>query len=141
MKTFVKPIVAGLLASSSFLMNPVLASDKSPVNFHIMNGVTAYDKESFTIELRRMSNSETIRAIIAKPEGKRVSVTLKDPNGLSLYNFFTESKSNRVGKDFNFSDAEQGIYTLEVSDGKTKVIKQIKLQRTETVQETKLTVE
>jgi len=56
-------------------------------------------------------------------------------------NFYATKKNNRIDEDFNFSGAEQGIYTLEVFDGKTKVSKQINLQRIRTEEVTKLTVE
>jgi hypothetical protein len=141
MKTFVKPIVAGLLASSTFLMNPVLASEKNPIDHKLVNRVISDYRKSFTLELYQVSNSETIRAIIGKPEGKNLFVTLRDPQGFQLYKFFTAKKNNRIDKDFDFSEAEQGVYTLEVSDGETKVVKQIKLQRAKAEEVTKLMVE
>ncbi len=123
MKALVKPIVASLIAGLPFLASPVLASSKTKTSEEISS-----PEKSFTVSVNQITNSEVIRVLVYKPESKRLSIKLKDASGSTIHSFLTEKNANRVGEDYDFLDAEDGTYTLEVSDGKSTVSKQIKLQ-------------
>ena len=65
MKSFTKPIVAALLAGLPFFTNHVSASPKSPVSDIVnKNDKNSEGKESFTISLNQINNSDKVRLTI-----------------------------------------------------------------------------
>jgi hypothetical protein len=139
MKTLAKPIAALLLTGSSLLVNIGTASAKSPLFNHFTKGILI-SNETFSVSVQQVGSSQVMRVSIDKQEGKRLVVTLRDADGNSIYSTLTDKGNSRIETDYNFSDAEQGNYTLEVSDGKTKVKKQIVLERIKVQEVTHLSV-
>jgi|SRR5579871_5942894 len=129
MKTLLKPVAALLIAGCSFVAVTNSASAKSPLyNRFAKTGVTVKD-EKFSVTMHQIANSQVMRLFIDKAETKRLFVLLKDADGNSINTFVTDKSTGRFSKDYNFDQAEDGQYTLEISDGKSKVIKKIKLER------------
>jgi hypothetical protein len=129
MKTLLKPVAALVIAGCSFVAIPNFASAKSPLFNRFAKTGIAVKEEKFSVNIHQLGNSQVMRLFIDKAETKRLFVTLKDSDGNSINNFLTEKGSGRVAKDYNFDQAEDGRYTLEISDGKSKVVKTIKLER------------
>jgi len=140
MKKFAKPIVATLLAGLPFLTSPVLAFTKAPASSVSSNYVLS-ESGSFSISVNQLQNSETIRLIIYKMEAKRLTVKLKTADGFTIDSFNTGKENDQTGKDYNFRDADEGTYILEVSDGKSTVAKKIKLQHVMVKEDTKLSIQ
>jgi hypothetical protein len=84
---------------------------------------------AFNVELKQLPNSEKIRLIVNNPEGKFLSVTLRDPSGEVVEHFVSGKKLKQLVKVYDFLGAEEGIYKLEIYDWKDKVKKNINLQR------------
>jgi hypothetical protein len=138
MKTLATPIVATLLAGLSFLSTPVSAHAKSPI---AINKNSAVGEETFSISVRQVSNSETVRLVIYKNSAKRLLVKLKTADGITIDSYYTDRQLQQEGKDYNFRDADEGTYTLEVSDGKSTVTKQINLKHIEVKELSKLNIQ
>ncbi|MBS1914980.1 MAG: hypothetical protein JST87_01820 [Bacteroidetes bacterium] len=141
MKTLLKPVAALLIAGCSFVAVPNFASAKSPLFNRFAKTGVAVKAESFSVTIHKLGNSEIIRLFIDKAETKRLYVSLKDAEGNSISNFLTEKGTGRFSKDYNFDQADEGLYTLEISDGKSKIIKKIKLERVRVKEVTNLSVE
>ncbi|MBX2920932.1 MAG: hypothetical protein KF746_01975 [Chitinophagaceae bacterium] len=97
--------------------------------------------EAFRVSLIPVENAEAVRLFLQKEEGKRLSVRLKSPGGDALIYFHTDKKPANIYRKLNFTDAPEGVYTVEVSDGKQTIVKKIVLERTRYEVRTKLAVE
>ncbi|MEP6748164.1 MAG: hypothetical protein ABJB86_10600 [Bacteroidota bacterium] len=128
MKQLVKPAAIIVAAIVTAFAQPSFAAGKHSLPYHKTFTVSASDKEAFSLEVNQPTN-EVIRVTIKNSGKKRLSVTLNGPDGFPIDNFFAGKKINQVEKAYNFSGAESGIYTIEVSDGSQKIRKQIKLER------------
>ncbi|MES1181713.1 MAG: hypothetical protein ABUL44_02865 [Flavobacterium sp.] len=84
--------------------------------------------ESFHVELKTLSNSSTIQLVIQKPAGRKVWITFKAPNGEVIDSFTTEKNDKGVSRNYNFTDAEEGSYSFEITDGKRTETKIVKLE-------------
>ena len=127
MKHFVKPAAIIAAAIITSFTQPALAADHKPHHSPVVS--TRPTESSFSIELNQVANNEIIFLTIKNPNRKNLSVTLNGPDGITVDNFFTGKKFNQMDKKYNFSEADAGVYTIEVSDGTEKIKKQIKLER------------
>jgi hypothetical protein len=139
MKTFVKSIAIGLLAGGSFIAEPVLAANYVSV----VNGTGFFkpDKGSFSVSVNQVNNTEKVCLHIDKQIGQKLFVSLKSASGEVIYSFGVEKYEKTITRNYDFVGADEGVYTLEVSDGKTKVTKQINLQGTQTVTIAKIAIQ
>jgi hypothetical protein len=140
MKVLTQPLAAILLAGASFFANPVSASSNLPEKIIVDGNSGSTGKESFSVSLSQINNSAMLRLLIYKPDEKRLSIRLRNADGEVIYDALTQKKGNTVGTDYNFMNAEEGTYTLEVSDGHSVVSKKIKLQHVKTQEFTEVTI-
>jgi len=129
MKKFVKPAAFAaaiiLLAFSSSAKAAVLPHSKfAAVSPHPFD-----DKNAFSVEISRVGDDEVISAVIENPGRKNLSITLSGPDGAMIDNFFTGRKLVKMNKRYNFTGADEGLYTLTISDGVRRIKKQVTLQR------------
>jgi hypothetical protein len=120
-----------LLSARSFAATSVDFGNLNPIESPI----------SFKVSLERIQNSQTIRVIFEKPLEKSLRVSLTDPFGAEIFSFNVNMKTKIIYQNFNFSDADFGIYKLAISDKKTVVVKQIKIERVKPVESTSMTIE
>lgn len=99
------------------------------------------DVDSFRVLLIPQKNGEAVRMFLEKEVGKRLTIRLKSPDGYPLIHFLTDKKPVSIYRKFNFIEAQEGVYTFEVSDGKQTISKKIVLQRTKAEVQTRLAVE
>ncbi len=126
MKQFIKPaaiIVATLFATFS---QPAIAADNGPAR---PVAAKVAEEIPFTIRLNPVTNREVITLDIDNPGKKNLSVTLKTVDGYIIDNFCTGKKLLKMNKDYNFSQADEGLYTLVITDGKQVIKHNIKLER------------
>jgi hypothetical protein len=116
-------IIFALFTGTTFASN--IGLKKLPVPHHIAIGSIP----AFNVELKQLPNSEKIRLIVDNPEGKYLSVTLRDPSGEVVVHFVGGKKLKQLVKVYDFLGAEEGVYKLEIYDWKDKVKKEINLQR------------
>lgn len=160
MKIYSKALAIALIAGTTLLANSIQATPQTSAATHttFRYDNTGKDKQrddkkrdkettdekdikSFRVLLQPTKNAEGIRMFLEKESGKRLTVRLKTPDGYPLIHFLTDKKPESVYRKFNFTDAEEGTYTFEISDGKQTLIKKIVLQRTKPEVQTKLAVE
>ena len=138
MKQFIKPaaiIVATLFATFS---QPAIAADNGPAH---PIAVKAAEELPFSIRLNPVTNREVITLDIDNPGKRNLSVTLKTVDGYIIDNFYTGKKLLKMNKDYNFSQAEEGLYTLVITDVKQVIKHNIKLERASVQTVNKLSIQ
>ena len=95
------------------------------------------EANEFGIEIHQLQYSQKVKVAFEKPANKSLTVILRNPDGDELLRFYLNMKVKVIFRNFDFTDAAQGIYHLEISDNKTTIVKQIVLEHLE---ETKLSV-
>ena|ERR1700726_1328438 len=93
------------------------------------------------VQVSQLVNSEIIRMVIDNPENKRITLTLSDISGSFISRVVSGKNEKKVVRDFDFKEAEEGIYYIDIFDGHNEVRKQIHLQRIHQNDLTKLSVE
>ncbi len=81
----------------------------------------------FRYALLPVPNSSTIQLIVQKPAGKNVWITFKGPDGQDIEKLCTPQKGEGVFRHYNFTEAIEGTYSLEITDGKETVTKLLTL--------------
>jgi hypothetical protein len=98
--------------------------------------ITSLSATDMQVNLKWLPGTETLSLVVDNPAGKKFSVTLRDASGSALLRSFIAKDQKRLEKNYLFTDAEEGNYTIDVCDGKNTVSKKITLERvmkTETV--------
>ena len=127
-------LVTTVVAGTGCVSSAPLAS-KNP-----MTAIKAPD-EPFVFELQPVPNSSTIQLILQKPVGKRIWITFKDPQGEPIERFCTEKKGRGIYRNYNFTEANEGVYSFQITDGKETVTKTVKLESTVQAPVQRLTIE
>ncbi len=129
MKTKRKFLVALGVIICTLFTGTTFAANVGLKKLPVANRFAAESIPAFNVELKQLPNSEKIRLIVDNPEGKFLSVTLRDPSGEVVEHFVSGKKMKQLVKVYDFLGAEEGIYKLEIYDWKDKVKKNINLQR------------
>jgi hypothetical protein len=140
MKQFVKSatfVVAFIVAA---FCQPAMAAGGTHVWYSSL-AVHVPAENNFSMELIRRGNDDVLCVSIQNPGRKNLAVTLNSPDGVMLDNFFTGRKFNKTSKQYNFSGAEEGVYTIIISDGVEKIKRQIKFERIPVIMVNRLTVQ
>jgi hypothetical protein len=91
--------------------------------------------------VKQLVNSEIVRVTVDNPEARRITVILTDLSGTTINRIVGGKNEKEVVRDFNFEQAEDGTYQLEVYDGQNTVKKEIHLQRVPQPDITKLSIQ
>lgn len=86
-------------------------------------------EQTFKVELKQVQKGSAVRLLVLKQEGKKVRVRLFNPDGELINSFVTTKTTSRVTRDFNFNEADTGVYTLEISDKNNSVKSQFEVKR------------
>ena len=87
--------------------------------------------EKFRVGMYRVRDTVTMNLLIEKDKGDRLAVRLLDQKGKVLMEDIVPKYMDKFGRKLNFSEIQDGIYTLEVADGTEKVVKSIYLSTNE----------
>ncbi|MEO6315314.1 MAG: hypothetical protein ABIU63_18485 [Chitinophagaceae bacterium] len=98
-------------------------------------------ESKFSLELKQQAGDDVISASVENPGRKNLSLTLHGPDGTVIDNFFTGRKFVKLSKNYNFTGAEEGLYTIVVSDGTKKIERQVKFERWLTKSVSRLTID
>ena len=128
MKKFVITATVAVAIMMTAFIQPAKANGGPYVWFSAIDNTLTADNK-FNISLDRQESEEKITVHIENPGKKNLSISLHGPDGVMLDNFFTGRKFVKMSKDYNFSDADEGMYTLVVSDGAHKITRHIKFAR------------
>lgn len=71
--------------------------------------------------------SPVVNVVIDKEEGGRVDVRFKNKNGEVLAERYVGRSASKVSMKFRVDELPDGVYTVEVSNGRDKNTKQITL--------------
>jgi len=90
----------------------------------------SFDAENkFNISLQQQGTEDIVTVNIENPGRKNLSISLNGPDGIMLDNFFTGRKFVKMSKNYNFAGADEGLYTLVISDGANTMRRKIKFER------------
>lgn len=140
MKRLVKSIAFVAILGIVTVLNPVHAKTPAEKTFQDREKKRKDDLKAFNVLLRPFEGREKVKMYVMKSAGERLSVRLIAPDGTPLLSFLTEKKAELVYRNFNFSDAEEGVYKLSVSNGTQTVVREIIFKRAKTVVEPVLVI-
>ncbi len=86
---------------------------------------------NFEVGMYRIQESLTMRLLMKKKLGKTVSIRLLNQRGQVLHEEVVGKQMQKYGRNFDFSQIKDGRYTLEISDGREVVQKDVKLSSAE----------
>ncbi len=138
MKNLIKP--AAFAVAIILLAISANASVLPYSKFSVIANRTVSDSK-FSIAINQLGSDEVISAVIDNPERKNLFVSLVGPDGATIDNFYTGRRNVKMNKTYNFTGADEGLYTLVISDGKQRIKKQVKLERVVAQPVSRLTVE
>jgi hypothetical protein len=124
-KTSLIIVTALCLIVTSFSSFANLGYDQRPVHQFVF----PKDMTEPVINLFWDGHSETLNLVIENPGGQRISVSLLDESGSTLLKSIFPKSQPTIEKNYVFADADDGIYSIEVYDGKQVFRKKIKLER------------
>ncbi len=85
------------------------------------------DCGTFQVGMYRVQNTLNMKLLLYKEAGEVVTVRLKNQKGEVLHEEVLGKKTRKYARPFNFSESQDGRYTLEISNGEEMVRKDIKL--------------
>lgn len=85
------------------------------------------DCGAFQVGMYRVQNTMNMNLILYKEAGEVVTVRLKNQKGEVMYQEVLGKKTRKYARPFNFSDSQDGRYTVEISNGEEILRKDIKL--------------
>ena len=127
-------VLSTLLSSAVMAANPFGNPKPNTTNLNLKGF-------GLDVQVTQLVNSETIRMVIDNPENKRITLTLSDVSGSFISRVVSGKHEKKVVRDFDFKEAEEGIYYIDIFDGHDDVRKQIHLQRIHQNDLTKLSVQ
>jgi hypothetical protein len=113
MKKLFKTLAIALVATG-LTFNANAADDKT-------------SKSTFEVGMYRVTNTMKINVLITKTTGAAVSISLKDENGTEVYSEKLGKKDTSYSRKLNLENLSDGKYTLVVSNGTEKTVKEIDL--------------
>jgi hypothetical protein len=90
--------------------------------------------EKFRVGMYRIKNTLTMNFLMEKQKGEKVTVQLIDARGKVLHRELVGKSMVKFGRKFNFSEMRDGHYTLEVSDERERIVKNIFLRSKEVME-------
>jgi len=125
MKKLIKSIAAAALGL--FLLNTNLSAAVIETKTECKNNSC----EKFRIGMYRVKDSLTMKLLMEKEKGERVEIRLLDEKGRVVHEEYVGKSMNKFGRSLNFSDAQDGNYSLEISNDHEKIVKTIRLSTAE----------
>ena len=96
--------------------------------------------ETFQVGMYRVKNTLSMRLLMEKDRGEKVYVRLLDSKGLALHEELVGKRTGKYARSFDFSQIKDGSYTLEISNGEERVLKEINLSTAGVVEVPKRTL-
>ena len=89
---------------------------------------------TFQVGMYRVQNTMNMKLILYKEVGEVVTIRLRNQKGEVLHEEVLGKKTKKYARPFNFSDSEDGRYTLEISNRDEILRKDIKLSTRDIVE-------
>lgn len=125
MKNVIKSFVAA--ACGVFLLNANVSAALVETKAECKNNKC----ENFAVGMYRIKNTVTMNVLLEKSKGDRIIVRLLNEKGKVMHQEVLSRSLEKYGRKFNFSELEDGNYTLEISDDNEKIVKNIHLTTNE----------
>ncbi len=135
---FKSALMIAALAGTSIFQPANAAVSAAPLPFMKTISVSP---QGFSVELSQKENTETIQFIIRNFTGRRLNLVLRAPDGTILESARIRNTIGETLRNYVFTSAEEGTYSLEVADGKDKIVKKISIERVFSVGRTQLTIQ
>ncbi|HEV7381603.1 MAG TPA: hypothetical protein VGN64_17515 [Dyadobacter sp.] len=87
--------------------------------------------ENFSVGMYRVKNTLTMNVLMEKQKGEIVKLRLLDSKGKVVHEESISKSLQKFGRKLNFSEVTDGKYTLEISDEKEMIVKNINLTTNE----------
>lgn len=141
-KTSVLSLMLALLTSATLFAQTETANRVE--NAPVATPATSYHQndqphastahKSFSIGMYRVQESMTMRLMLEKQAGDKVVVRLLNEHGALIHQEVVGKSTKKYACNFDFSDIQDGRYTIEVANGSDVVKKSIKLATNQVVE-------
>lgn len=141
-KTSAMSLMMALLTSATLLAQTETATlagnapvATSAISYHQNDQPnTSTARKSFAIGMYRVQESMTMRLMMEKQAGDKVVVRLLNEHGAIIHQEVVGKSTKKYACNFDFSDIQDGRYTIEVANGSDVVKKSIKLATNQIVE-------
>ena len=116
MKTLVKTFAIALLSAVSFISNATTDNNGN------LNA-----QKTFAVGVYQTINTMKMNVMVEKLAGKRLSVILKSESGEVLHAEYIRKNDTAYRGKFDLQELEDGKYTFEISDGESKIVKNVQV--------------
>ncbi len=116
MKTLVKNFAIALFTTVSFFAN---------ANTDTNEATNA--KKTFAVGVYQTINTLKMNVMIEKLAGKNLTVHLKNEDGDVIHTEYIGKKQTAYHGKFDLKELEDGKYSFEISDGSTKIVKNVQV--------------
>ncbi|KAA6436727.1 hypothetical protein FEM33_21555 [Dyadobacter flavalbus] len=82
---------------------------------------------NFRMGMYQIRNTVTMKVLIEKALGERMAIRLMNDKGQVLHEEHIGKATRKFGRKLNFSEIQDGNYTLEISDNQERIVKYIRL--------------
>jgi hypothetical protein len=120
MKKLVKSIALVFIALSVAVATPVEIKNTT-------------NPQSFKVGMYNVKDSHILKVFVEKTKGENLKMELKDKNGTTIASKYLSKADTKLGVNFDLSDLKAETYTLEIFNKEEKLVKEINLQKVETV--------
>ncbi|WP_373512964.1 hypothetical protein [Persicitalea sp.] len=90
--------------------------------------------QTFEVGMYRVKDSLKMRLMVEKKVGQKVIVRLLNQQGQVLHEEVVGKRMQKYGRNFDFSQIEDGRYTLEIANGEEVVQRSINLTTTDLIE-------
>jgi hypothetical protein len=87
--------------------------------------------ENFRVGMYRVKNTLTMNVLMEKQKGERIKLRLLDSKGKVIHEETIARSLEKCARKLNFQQVTDGRYTLEISDEKEMIVKNINLSTRE----------
>ena len=111
------------VALCSLMMFPALAKTDGP-------DCQQQKPHTFEVGMYRVKDSLKMRLLLEKKTGEKVMVRLLNPQGQVLHEEVVGKRQQKYGRNFDFSQIQDGRYTIEIANRDEVVKRSINLTTT-----------
>lgn len=87
--------------------------------------------EKFRVGMYRVRDTMSMNVMMEKEKGEKVAIRLLDSKGNLLHEEFIPKYLSKVGRKLNFDEMNDGVYTIEISNDREKIVKNVYLSTKE----------
>lgn len=140
-KTSAMSLMLALLTTATLLAQPETANLTGRETIAVTTTGTAAEqphtsnaRKSFAIGMYRVQQSMTMRLMMEKQAGEKVVVRLLNGHGQTIHQEVVGKSTQKYACNFDFSDIQDGRYTIEVTSGNEAITKSIQLATNQVVE-------